>query len=117
MSTSNSQGINTLLDAEREASKIVQKAKQYRVQRLKDARSEAAKEIEELKAQKNTEYQDFVAQHSGQSDQSLGKVDQETEAKIEEIRAAASNKKQDAVDKMIKAITNVETKPHENYHV
>lgn len=33
-----------------------------RVQRLKDARSEAAKEIEELKAQKNTEYQDFVAQ-------------------------------------------------------
>jgi vacuolar-type H+-ATPase subunit H len=33
-----------------------------RVQRLKDARSEAAKEIEELKAQKNTEYQNFVAQ-------------------------------------------------------
>lgn len=33
-----------------------------RVQRLKDARSEAAKEIEELKAQKNVEYQDFVAQ-------------------------------------------------------
>ena len=72
------------MDAEREAAKIVQKAKQCksisfsfiftrwqsfipcccidRVQRLKDARSEAAKEIEELKAQKNTEYQDFVAQ-------------------------------------------------------
>lgn len=33
-----------------------------RVQRLKDARSEAAKEIEELKAQKNAEYQNFVAQ-------------------------------------------------------
>lgn len=33
-----------------------------RVQRLKDARSEAAKEIEELKAQKNQEYQNFVAQ-------------------------------------------------------
>jgi vacuolar-type H+-ATPase subunit H len=33
-----------------------------RVQRLKDARSEAAKEIEELKAQKNTEYQNSVAQ-------------------------------------------------------
>lgn len=75
------------MDAEREAAKIVQKAKQCkkdiyikgvggddskrgthmffvldRVQRLKDARSEAAKEIEELKAQKNAEYQDFVAQ-------------------------------------------------------
>jgi V-type H+-transporting ATPase subunit G len=77
------------LDAEREAAKIVQKAKQCkfyfvyvlrwmesfyscylfssfldRVQRLKDARSEAAKEIEELKAQKNTEYQNSVAQVS-----------------------------------------------------
>ncbi|KAG2209263.1 hypothetical protein INT47_005555 [Mucor saturninus] len=117
MSTSNSQGINTLLDAEREAAKIVQKAKQYRVQRLKDARSEAAKEIEELKAQKNTEYQDFVAQHSGQSDQSLSVVDQETEQKIEEIRRDAAEKKGDAVEKMMKAITNVETKRHENYRV
>ena len=33
-----------------------------RIQRLKDARSEASKEIEELKAQKNQEYQNFVAQ-------------------------------------------------------
>ncbi|KAG1632226.1 hypothetical protein G6F45_004261 [Rhizopus arrhizus] len=62
MSVSNSQGINTLLDAEREAAKIVQKAKQYRVQRAKDARLEAAKEIENIKAQKNAEYQSFVAQ-------------------------------------------------------
>ncbi|KAI9469903.1 MAG: G subunit of V-type ATPase [Benjaminiella poitrasii] len=112
---SNSQGINTLLDAEREAAKIVQKAKQYRVQRLKDARSEAAKEIEELKAQKNIEYQNFVAQHSGESDQSLSKVDQETEAKIQEIREAAEKNKEEAIQKIMKAITNVETKAHENY--
>ncbi|KAI8878258.1 G subunit of V-type ATPase [Backusella circina FSU 941] len=114
MSTSNSQGINTLLDAEREAAKIVQKAKQYRVQRLKDARSEAAKDIEELKAQKNTEYQNFVAQHSGESDQSLGQVDQETDAKISEIRAAASDKKEVAVELMLKSIINVVTEPHIN---
>lgn len=56
-------------------------------------------------------------QHSGQSDQSLSKVDEETEAKIGEIRAAAEDKKQDALDKMMKAITQVETKPHENYRV
>ncbi|KAI7907282.1 G subunit of V-type ATPase [Cokeromyces recurvatus] len=117
MSTSNSQGINTLLDAEREAAKIVQKAKQYRVQRLKDARSEAAKEIEELKAQKNIEYQNFVAQHSGESDQSLSKVDQETEAKIQEIREAAEKNKEIAIEKIMKAITNVETKVHKNYQV
>lgn len=81
-----------MLEAEREAAKIVQKAKQCkhtmtlskgggggimdvqvnlqvyvcvyldRIQRLKDARSEATKDIEELKAQKNQEYQNFVAE-------------------------------------------------------
>lgn len=33
-----------------------------RVQRAKEARSEAAKEIENIKAQKNEEYQNFIAQ-------------------------------------------------------
>jgi len=56
MAHQNSQGIQTLLDAEKEAAKIVQKARQYRVQRLKDARTEAAKEIEELKAQKKCRF-------------------------------------------------------------
>ncbi|KAG0744357.1 hypothetical protein G6F57_001084 [Rhizopus arrhizus] len=117
MSVSNSQGINTLLDAEREAAKIVQKAKQYRIQRAKDARLEAAKEIENIKAQKNAEYQNFISQNSGQSDQSLGKVDEETEVKIQEIRIAAANKKQDALELMLKSIMNVETKPHVNARV
>ncbi|KAI8997258.1 G subunit of V-type ATPase [Pilobolus umbonatus] len=117
MSSSNSQGINTLLEAEREAAKIVQKARQYRVQKLKDARSEAAKEIEELKAQKNKEYQQFVEQHSGQSDQSLSVVDQDTDVKIEGIRAAATENRQAAIDKMLQAIVKVETKAHENARV
>jgi vacuolar-type H+-ATPase subunit H len=34
------------------------------VQRLKDARTEANKEIEEIKAQKNAEYQKFVSEVS-----------------------------------------------------
>lgn len=64
-SASNSQGIQTLLEAEKESSKIVQKARQCnflflirtdRVQRLKDARTEAAKEIEQLKEQKKSEF-------------------------------------------------------------
>ncbi|CAO3678382.1 unnamed protein product [Rhizopus stolonifer] len=115
MSVSNSQGINTLLDAEREALKSFKKQNNVnRVQRAKDARLEAAKDIENIKAQKNAEYQNFIAQNSGQSDQSLGKVDEETEVKIQEIRAAAAEKKQDALELMLKSIMNVEAKPHIN---
>ncbi|KAG0174055.1 H(+)-transporting V1 sector ATPase subunit G, partial [Apophysomyces sp. BC1021] len=109
--------INTLLEAEREAAKIVLNAKQYRVQRLKDARSEAAKDIDQLKAQKNSEYQNSVAQHSGESDQSLGKVDQETEVKIAEIKAKYSEHKETAMGQLIEAIVNVKPAPHQNVRV
>ncbi|CAO3598083.1 unnamed protein product [Absidia cylindrospora] len=114
MATAQSQGINTLLEAEREASKIVQKAKQHRIQRLKDARTEAAKDIEQLKAEKNAEFQQFTAQHSGQSDQSLIQVDKDTDTKVAEIQAAATENKEKAIELLLQAITNVEVAPHIN---
>jgi V-type H+-transporting ATPase subunit G len=74
MSASTAQGIQTLLEAEKEASKVVAKARQCahhmllplnslptidRVQRLKEAKSDAQKEIDALKAQKETEFVAF----------------------------------------------------------
>lgn len=78
------QGIQTLLDAEKEASKIVTKARECertlgentvgqvgtdsyrldRTQRVKDARGEASKEIEELKAKKEAEFKEFESEVS-----------------------------------------------------
>ena len=78
---SQSQNIQTLLEAEKEAQKVVQQARQCagslrnpfilkhsfilcdpdRTQRLKDARSEATKEIEEYKAQKEQEFKAYEA--------------------------------------------------------
>ncbi|KAI7867689.1 G subunit of V-type ATPase [Spinellus fusiger] len=117
MATSNSQEIKTLLEAEREASKIVQKAKQYRVQRLKDARSEATKEFELLRSQKNEEYQAFVSQHSGQSEEGVTKVNGETDNKIAELRTQYEENKDSAIEKLLKAITTVQVTPHENIRV
>ncbi|KAI4209154.1 MAG: hypothetical protein LQ349_009573, partial [Xanthoria aureola] len=56
MSAQNSKGIQTLLDAEREAQKIVQKD---RSKRVKDARSEAQKEIDDYRKQKEDEFHKF----------------------------------------------------------
>jgi V-type H+-transporting ATPase subunit G len=44
-------------------------------------------------------------------------VDQETDAKISEIRAAAADKKDVAVELMLKSIINVVTEPHINARV
>ncbi|CAG8571829.1 8338_t:CDS:2 [Racocetra fulgida] len=95
-----SQGIQTLLEAEKEAARIVQGARNYRVQRLKEARTEAIKEIEELKARKNAEFQAFEAEHSGSSDQSFALVEAETESKLVAIKEAFENKKLDVMDKL-----------------
>ena len=54
------------MEAERESAKIVAQARQCktliildRIQRLKEARSEAVKEIELLKIKKNFEFEEF----------------------------------------------------------
>ena len=84
LKAANSQGIQTLLEAEKEAAKVVQKARQcklrsfpssnvvlmtlpYRVQKLKDARSEAAKEIEQYKDSKEQEFKKFESEVSRSS--------------------------------------------------
>lgn len=62
-----SQGIQTLLEAEKEASKIVEQARSCtctrlttdRTQKLKEAQSEAEKEIADIKAQKQKELEEF----------------------------------------------------------
>ncbi|KAG9822514.1 hypothetical protein KCU86_g16581, partial [Aureobasidium melanogenum] len=64
MSAQNSAGIQTLLDAEREAQKIVQQAREYRTKRVKDARSEAQKEIDEYRNKKEEEFKQFSTQHT-----------------------------------------------------
>ncbi|CAG8453267.1 5638_t:CDS:2 [Paraglomus occultum] len=114
---SNSQGIQTLVEAEKEAAKIVQKARQYRVDRLKAARTEAAKEIEALKAQKNEEFQQFETEHAGSSDQSFAKITAETETKLAQIQEAFNEHKAAVIERLLSAVTTVEPTLHANVRV
>ncbi|CAG8446955.1 16823_t:CDS:2 [Acaulospora morrowiae] len=122
MAAQSSQGIQTLLEAEKGASKVVQQARNYRVQRLKDARVEAAKEIEALKEQKNVEFQVFEAEarnwlHSGSSDQSSARVAAETELKLSSIQEAFLTKKTVVIEKLLTAVTTVQPQLHRNVRV
>ncbi|CAO3574482.1 unnamed protein product [Mortierella alpina] len=114
MAASNSSGIQTLLDAEKEASKIVQKARQYRVQRLKEARTEAAHEIEELKASKQEAFKKFEQEHAGSSDQTSQRVEVETEQKRAEIQAAFDQNRDAVLQKLLETVYTVEPKIHVN---
>ncbi|KAF2494221.1 V-type ATPase [Lophium mytilinum] len=107
-SAQNSAGIQTLLDAEREAQKIVQK---YRTKRVKDARSEAQKEIEEYRSQKEAEFKAFEKEHSSGNQKAEEDANKEAEAKVKEIKGIGSKTGSKVVDQLLAAVTDVNPKP------
>ncbi|KAJ5213069.1 hypothetical protein N7449_000238 [Penicillium cf. viridicatum] len=104
MSAQNSAGIQTLLDAEREAQKIVQKD---RTQRIRDAKSEAQKEIEEYKNQKEEEYKKFEGEHSSGYKVSEAEADKEAEVKLQEIKEAGKEQGDKVIADLIRVTTDV----------
>ncbi|KAI5793268.1 V-type proton ATPase subunit G [Geopyxis carbonaria] len=115
MAAQNSAGIQTLLDAEREAQKIVQKARTYRTQKVKDARSEAQKEIEEYRKQKEAEFKEFEAQHTGVHSQAEKDAQEEVKGSLEEIKKLGEEKTDKVVEDLLAAVTDIQPKAHRNF--
>ncbi|KAJ6015820.1 V-type proton ATPase subunit G [Penicillium herquei] len=107
MSAQNSAGIQTLLDAEREAQKIVQQAREYRTKRIREAKAEAQKEIEEYRSSKEEEYKKFEAEHSSGFKKAEEDANKEAEEKLKEIQSAGQKQGDKVVEDLIKATTDV----------
>ncbi|KAJ5341852.1 V-type ATPase [Penicillium brevicompactum] len=104
MSAQNSAGIQTLLDAEREAQKIVQ---QDRTKRIRDAKSEAQKEIEDYKKQKEEEYKKFEGEHSSGFKAAEEESNKEADVKLQEIKDAGKKQGDEVVEGLIRVTTDV----------
>jgi len=114
MAAQQSQGIQTLLEAEKEASKIVQQARQYRVQKIKDARAEALKEIDAYKREKEQEYTTFEASHAGTTSTTQAALDMDTDIKLKEIDAVFERKKDHIVESLLARAMLVHLELHRN---
>ncbi|RDB23326.1 putative V-type proton ATPase subunit G [Hypsizygus marmoreus] len=114
MAAQQSQGIQTLLESEKEAAKIVQQARQYRVQRLKDARAEATKEIEQFKQAKEQEFKAFEASHAGTTSTAQTAIDKETEVKLQKITDSYVKAKDAVVAKLLDRVVLVHPELHRN---
>jgi len=114
MAAQQSQGIQTLLEAEKEAAKIVQQARQYRIQKLKDARTEAGKEIEEYKKAKEQEFKLFESSHAGNTSNAQTAVDKDTEAKLQSITESYNSRKDAVVKKLLDRVVLVKPELHRN---
>ncbi|PVI06711.1 V-type ATPase [Periconia macrospinosa] len=111
MAAQNSAGIQTLLDAEREAQKIVQQAREYRTKRVKDARSEAQKEIEDYRKEKESEFQKFEKEHSSGNKKAEEDAKKETDVKVKEIQDIGKKSGSKVVEQLLSAVTNAKPEP------
>ncbi|TFK26174.1 V-type ATPase [Coprinopsis marcescibilis] len=114
MAAQQSQGIQTLLEAEKEASKIVQQARQYRVQKLKDARTDASREIDEYKKTKEREFKAFESSHAGTTSVAQTNVDRDTEEKLTTITESYNKSKDTVVTKLLDRVVLVHNDLHRN---
>ncbi|KAK9466176.1 H+-ATPase G subunit-domain-containing protein [Lipomyces arxii] len=114
MSAQSSTGIQTLLEAEKEAQAIVSKARAYRTQKLKDARSEAAKEIEAYKAAKEAEFKKFESEHSSSNTKAEEEANAGVQSELVTIKELAAKSKEKVVAELIKAVTTPKPSLHIN---
>ncbi|TRX97063.1 hypothetical protein FHL15_001857 [Xylaria flabelliformis] len=111
MSAQNSAGIQTLLDAEREASKIVQKARELRTKRVREARDEAKKEIEAYRQTKEEEFKKFEAEHTKGNKQAEDEANKEADGKIKEIQASGKKSQDQVIEDLLKGVLDVKPIP------
>ncbi|KAI4724609.1 hypothetical protein E4T49_07686 [Aureobasidium sp. EXF-10728] len=101
--------------AEREAQKIVQQAiRPYlttlptdRTKRVKDARSEAQKEIDEYRNKKEEEFKQFSTQHTSGNEQAEKDASKDTDEKLKEIKSIGDKEGSTVVDNLLRAVTDV----------
>jgi len=107
MAAQHSAGIQTLLEAEREAMKIVQKSREFRARRVKAARDEAKAEIEAYRASKEADFKKFEAEHSRGNQQAELEASKEADARIQEIKAAGQRGQDQIVKDLLRAVLDV----------
>ncbi|KAK1382479.1 V-type proton ATPase subunit G [Heracleum sosnowskyi] len=100
-------GIQLLLAAEQEAQSIVNAARNEKMARLKQAKDEAEKEVAGFRAQMELEFQQKVTESSGDSGANVKRLEKETAAKIDNLKAEASRISQDVVHMLLKHVTTV----------
>ncbi|XP_073003296.1 V-type proton ATPase subunit G1-like [Typha latifolia] len=100
-------GIQQLLAAEQDAQQIVNAARNAKMARLKQAKEEAEKEIAEYRAQMEAEFQRKVAESSGDSGANVKRLEQETGAKIEQLKLQSASISHDVVQMLLRHVTTV----------
>jgi V-type H+-transporting ATPase subunit G len=78
---------------------------------VREARDEAKKEIEEYRANKESEYKGFEAQHTQGNKAAEEEANKEADEKINEIQAAGTKHRDEIIKNLLSAVSDAHPTP------
>lgn len=85
-----------------------------KAQRLKEAKEEAAKEIEDYRKQRETEFQEKQQKYAGSKDDFAQQMQVETQKKIKEIEKEVEANKEAVIKRLLELVSDITPELHQN---
>uniref|UniRef100_A0A1E1WZ94 V-type proton ATPase subunit G n=1 Tax=Amblyomma aureolatum TaxID=187763 RepID=A0A1E1WZ94_9ACAR len=113
--TSQSQGVQQLLAAEKKASERVAEARKRKAKRLKQAKDEAEVEIGKFKAEKERQFKEYEARHMGSKEDIAAKIEAEPRQKMNEMNQLVAQHKKAVIEKLLSLVYDIDPQLHRNF--
>ncbi|CAI4215012.1 unnamed protein product [Parascedosporium putredinis] len=98
-------------EAEREASKIVEQARQFRTKRVKQARDEAKSEIEDHREEMEKKFKAFESEHTEGNTAAEQEALKDAEVQIKELKDRAQKHKDKVIGDLLGAVFEAKPAP------
>ena len=87
----------------------------YTAAELKEAKEEAAKEIEEYHKQRDAQFQEKQQKYAGSKDDFAQKMQEDTQKKIKEIESQVEANKEAVIKRLLELVSDIKPELHENF--
>ncbi|RWS31392.1 V-type proton ATPase subunit G-like protein [Leptotrombidium deliense] len=112
---SQTQGIQQLLLAEKKAAEKVNEARKRKQKRLKQAKDEAAAEIEKFRSEREAAFLEYEKKHMGSRDDIAVRIENETRAKFDAMNKTVALTKDKVIGELLERIIyDVKPELHKN---
>ncbi|KAM9186709.1 VATG3 ATPase, partial [Asarcornis scutulata] len=113
--TSQSQGIQQLLQAEKRAKDKLEEAKKRKGKRLKQAKEEAIAEIDHYRLQREKEFRNKQTNVMGSQGDLSAKIEEQTTETIQKLTSSYHKNKESMMKKLLNMIYDINPEVHPNF--
>ncbi|XP_068546189.1 V-type proton ATPase subunit G 3 [Anas acuta] len=113
--TSQSQGIQQLLQAEKRAKDKLEEAKKRKGKRLKQAKEEAIAEIDHYRLQREKEFRNKQTNVMGSQGDLSAKIEEQTTETIQKLTSSYRKNKESMMKKLLNMIYDINPEVHPNF--